>query len=69
MVFIIAGSCPDGDDWKYFMGHCYYVNKDLLTFREANTYCNSKGAHLVSITSNIENSFIRAQVRKSHTRK
>ena len=60
--FSTAGSCPDGDDWKSFKGHCYYVNSDQLTFREANTYCNSKGAHLVSIQSSLENSFVRSIV-------
>lgn len=62
MVTHTGGSCRDGDDWKSYNKHCYYVNNDQLTWREAQAFCNSKGAHLVTISNNKENSFVRAIV-------
>lgn len=61
-MYVTAGSCPDGDDWKFFNKNCYFLNKDLLSWQDANDFCNSKGAHLVSIQSSLQNSFVRAIV-------
>lgn len=41
-----------------YNGHYYYIYEDVLTWEEAKKYCESKGGHLVTITSKEEQEFI-----------
>ncbi|XP_076796085.1 C-type lectin domain family 4 member F isoform X2 [Arvicanthis niloticus] len=45
-------------DWKYFSGHFYYFSRDKKSWHEAENFCVSQGAHLASVTSQEEQSFL-----------
>ena len=48
------------DDWIRFQGSCYYFgNGKLVHHTEAEHFCNQLGAHLVTIESSLENTFLR----------
>ena len=45
-------------DAKQYNGHMYYAFKDSVTWNQAKSLCESKGGHLVTITSKEENDFV-----------
>jgi len=53
------------DDWKSDGNKCYYLNKQTLSWRDADEYCKTQGGYLASIHSNKENSFVRMMVRET----
>ncbi len=48
--------CPG--EWKLFEGHCYLLVKKYVNWTEGEKDCKNQGAHLASIHSAAENSFI-----------
>ena len=61
-----ATQCPTDKDWYYSAPYCYFVTDANLSWRrtwnEADDWCKSKGAHLVSIHSTDEQAFVNALV-------
>jgi hypothetical protein len=51
-----GNSCPSG--WQEFVGHCYLIVTIFKTWTDAEKDCVSKGSHLASIHSAVENTFI-----------
>lgn len=47
-----------------FSGHRYQLFDEPLTWRQARDKCNKMGGHLVTITSKLENDFIKKEVLK-----
>jgi hypothetical protein len=45
-------SCPSG--WIIYNNHCYYVNTNPLSWYDANAWCNSYGADLMTIRNDAE---------------
>ncbi|MES2389685.1 MAG: lectin-like protein, partial [Bacteroidota bacterium] len=50
-----------------FNGHTYYMSNLLKTWEDANSFANSLGGHLVTITSAAENRFIYDSITQSNT--
>jgi hypothetical protein len=44
--------CPD--EWVIFSGHCYFINKEKLSWNDAEESCKSQGANLMKIDSDAE---------------
>ncbi|KAL7381126.1 hypothetical protein ABVT39_000944 [Epinephelus coioides] len=60
-VKLQRGTCPMF--WYSFNGRCYkYVATDM-TWADAEIFCMSEGAHLVSIHSQDEQNFVRSLIR------
>ncbi|XP_038058027.1 macrophage mannose receptor 1-like [Patiria miniata] len=58
-----GGHCPTG--WLARGDYCYYTQNpstDMLTWTEADAYCNNLGGYLASIHSIEENNFIRSRL-------
>ena len=51
---------------KQFNGHTYYVFKSKTSWTKAKAYCESKGGHLVTITSAKENKFVSSLIDKAN---
>ncbi|XP_058475349.1 lactose-binding lectin l-2-like [Solea solea] len=60
-VKLLRGSCPSF--WFSFDGRCYKYVSTQLSWADAELYCVSQGANLVSIHSEGENNFVRSLVR------
>ncbi|MGN1442629.1 MAG: lectin-like protein [Acutalibacteraceae bacterium] len=48
---------------KYYNGHMYYLYKSEATWTKAKKLCESRGGHLVTITSKGENDFVASMVK------
>jgi hypothetical protein len=44
--------CPI--DWILISEHCYYANKDQLSWKDADDYCKNEGAYLIKIDDDQE---------------
>lgn len=63
LVYILLEiSCPQS--WTAFDGYCYLVSSEILNGDQAPGFCIEKGGELVKITSQRENDFVLALVRK-----
>ncbi|XP_048374264.1 asialoglycoprotein receptor 1-like isoform X3 [Sphaerodactylus townsendi] len=51
-----APCCPAG--WDSFASHCYWVSRAEKSWDEAKADCEDKDAHLVTITSYLEQQFV-----------
>ncbi|XP_078697496.1 C-type mannose receptor 2-like [Branchiostoma floridae x Branchiostoma belcheri] len=51
--------CQNG--WKFHDNYCYKTVNDMVKWREAEDRCAQESAHLVSIGSQEENTFVRSQ--------
>ncbi|XP_058474867.1 ladderlectin-like [Solea solea] len=60
-VKLLRGSCPSF--WFSFDGRCYKYVSTRLSWADAELYCVSQGANLVSIHSEGENNFVRSLIR------
>ncbi|XP_072291227.1 lactose-binding lectin l-2-like [Eucyclogobius newberryi] len=60
-VKLKRGGCPMF--WYSFNGHCYKYVSTHLTWADAELYCVSEGANLVSIHSPEENDFVKTLIR------
>lgn len=49
---------------KTFNGHSYFFHMHMSSLEEAQAFCKKLGAHLLTITSNEENEFIRSLIPK-----
>ncbi|XP_028605836.2 macrophage mannose receptor 1-like [Podarcis muralis] len=52
--------CPDG--WAAYAGHCYRLNRDLKTWKNALWSCRKEGGDLISIHNIEEYSFVISQL-------
>ncbi|XP_059205977.1 lactose-binding lectin l-2-like [Centropristis striata] len=62
-VTLQRGNCPLF--WHSFNGRCYKYISTHLTWADAELYCVSEGANLVSIHSLDENTFVNAVIKNS----
>ena len=53
-------------DSEQFNGHYYKVYDYNLTWNEANNFCLNLGGHLVTITSEAENEFVKQLISQGH---
>lgn len=56
------------DDTEKFNGHHYAVIERYMDFETAKEFCESRGGHLVTITSEEENIFIKEIIHRYATR-
>ena len=63
MLISITDRAGCASDWSYFDGSCYQVLSGNLTFQLARNSCLSKGADLVKISSEEENTFVKNETR------
>ncbi|XP_060562389.1 perlucin-like protein [Ruditapes philippinarum] len=60
----VRACCNDG--WIPYQGHCYHIGYGtFLTFSEARTYCDDRGAYLVRFDNIVENNFLADILRKT----
>ncbi|XP_063158089.1 macrophage mannose receptor 1-like [Candoia aspera] len=52
--------CPDG--WVGYAKHCYHLNRDRKTWKDASVSCQKYGGHLISIHNIEEYSFVFSQL-------
>ncbi|XP_039187522.1 macrophage mannose receptor 1-like [Crotalus tigris] len=52
--------CPDG--WVGYAKHCYHLNRDRKTWKDASVSCQKDGGHLLSIHDIEEYSFVFSQL-------
>lgn len=57
-----ASAVPSGA--KEYNGHTYYVFKSEVTWSKAKKYCENRGGHLATITSQKENDFVSSLIEK-----
>ncbi|XP_055010345.1 lactose-binding lectin l-2-like [Boleophthalmus pectinirostris] len=60
-VKLVRGNCPLY--WFSFNGRCYKYVATRTTWADAEIYCLSQGAHLVSIHSLAEHNFVKSLIR------
>uniref|UniRef100_A0A3B1JI83 C-type lectin domain-containing protein n=1 Tax=Astyanax mexicanus TaxID=7994 RepID=A0A3B1JI83_ASTMX len=58
-----VGSTECGEGWVKFMGSCYIHSNERKTWTSAEQHCQELNAHLVSIASQEEQSFINTQAQ------
>ena len=51
-----ADDCPD--EWQSFEANCYCFYEERVSWQAAETACTTENAHLASIHSDDENSFV-----------
>ncbi|XP_042330092.1 asialoglycoprotein receptor 1-like isoform X2 [Sceloporus undulatus] len=56
--------CPK--DWFSFAGHCYWFSRTEKNWAEAKADCENKDAHLVIITSYLEQQFVAQHTKPRH---
>ncbi|KAM3823574.1 macrophage mannose receptor 1-like [Vipera latastei] len=52
--------CPDG--WLGYAKHCYHLNRDRKTWKDASVSCQKDGGHLLSVHDIEEHSFVFSQL-------
>ena len=63
MLFIL-GTCPQG--WVSNFGACYFFGDTSLPWLDAELECQNRGAHLTSIHSAEEETWIRSKSFEKH---
>jgi hypothetical protein len=61
-VSLVAAICPAGSIQGLSPESCYSISKQSLSWTDAEQECVSQGGHLVSVTSDIKNTFIQSTV-------
>ncbi|XP_071957852.1 uncharacterized protein [Antedon mediterranea] len=57
VLVILKDNCPY--DWKLLEDTCYFLDGSLLNWNDSNAFCQKQNASLVSITTQIENEYIK----------
>ncbi|XP_060589926.1 C-type lectin domain family 10 member A-like [Ruditapes philippinarum] len=54
----VASECPNG--WTYYESSCYFFGHSDVDFLDAERFCSHYGAHLVSIETANEGTFVKS---------